>query len=145
MSQMNNPYEAPQSPFTAVNSTATNLASKWQRFGTFCIDMIAFQVLAFIIAIVLIAMLGFGDESATGIMMVVYFGYYTFFELTLGKTLGKMVMKTKVITEDGSPLTLGKVLGRTACRWIPFEVLSTFGKQPWHDSITKTRVISTKQ
>ena len=145
MSQMNNPYEAPQSPFTAVNSTATNLASKGQRFGTYCIDTIAIYVLLFVGAL-LGGMLGFSADSAapTILFIVLFLGYFIYLELTFGQTLGKMLMKTKVITEDGSPLTLGKVLGRTACRFIPFEAFSTFGTQPWHDSIPKTRVISTK-
>ena len=69
--------------------------------------------------------------------------YYTALEASTGKTIGKYVTNTRVVSEDGAPLTTGNVLIRSLCRYIPFEQFSFLGSRTigWHDSISKTRVI----
>lgn len=48
-----------------------------------------------------------------------------------------------VVREDGGKPSLGQVLGRTACRLIPFEAFSFLGSSGvgMHDSIPDTRVV----
>jgi uncharacterized RDD family membrane protein YckC len=93
-----------------------------------------------------------GEPTAAigGVMLLylvsfgVIFAYYTFLEgSSKGKTIGKMITKTKVIREDGEPMTFGKAFLRTLCRLVPFEFISAFfaGGQMWHDSWTGTRVV----
>lgn len=45
---------------------------------------------------------------------------------------------------DGSNISFAQALGRTFCRFIPFEVFSFLDSRPrgWHDSIPKTKVIN---
>ena len=55
-----------------------------------------------------------------------------------------MITKTRVVTEDGQKPTAMNILGRTACRFIPFDAFSFLGSKAvgWHDSISKTHVIN---
>lgn len=72
-----------------------------------------------------------------------YLLYYSVTEALWGKTIGKVITKTKVINVDGSDIGLGKAILRTLCRFIPFDHLSFFDEQRtgWHDRFTKTIVI----
>lgn len=71
--------------------------------------------------------------------------YYTFCEKVFkGRTLGKLITGTKAVQEDGKELTFKKALLRTLSRIVPFEPLSAFGGDPWHDTWTKTIVIKSR-
>ena len=69
--------------------------------------------------------------------------YYVAFEWAFGRTIGKFITGTKAVTAVGGRLGMGAVLGRTACRFIPFEAFSFLGSgaRGWHDSMTNTYVI----
>lgn len=79
-------------------------------------------------------------------IIIIQFVYYTFMEYKFGKTLGKIITKTKVISTDGSELSFLQVLGRFLGRLIPFELVSGLFTNGyfWHDSIAKTMVIDEK-
>ncbi len=56
-----------------------------------------------------------------------------------------MITKTKVIREDGEPMTFGKAFLRTLCRLVPFEFISAFlGQKMWHDQWTSTITVKDK-
>lgn len=78
-----------------------------------------------------------------GIGLGVLVGYYTVMEGVFGVTIGKLITRTKVVTEDGSKPGFGMALGRSLCRMIPFEAFSFLGRESrgWHDSITKSYVV----
>ncbi len=69
--------------------------------------------------------------------------YYMLLEYAFGKTLGKFITKTKVISNTDKPLSLLQCLIRALCRLIPFEGISGLfsGGIFWHDSISKTSVV----
>ena len=70
--------------------------------------------------------------------------YYTLLEASTGKSIGKMITKTKVTNGDFSKPSLGTIFKRSLCRIIPFEPFSFFGSSSpagWHDTITDTWVI----
>jgi len=129
-----------------------NLASKGKRFVNMIIDMICYYVLVFILGAMLgiIAVLsgieinninkGFYYLLAFGAM----FAYYSFFESRWGRTVGKMITKTRVVDEHGNNITFNKAANRSFCRLIPFEAFSFLNQRGvgLHDSITKTRVIN---
>ena len=77
-------------------------ASTGQRLANYLIDLIVFYAIIFLFALVF-GYSGMGSETI-GIgtyylsMFAIFLGYYTLFEGAKGKTLGKMVTKTKVIT-----------------------------------------------
>ncbi|MNE83590.1 RDD family protein [compost metagenome] len=68
--------------------------------------------------------------------------YFVFFEALIGQTMGKVITRTKVVDYDNQKPSFKRVIGRTLCRFIPFDQFSFFsGGEGWHDSISKTRVI----
>jgi hypothetical protein len=81
--------------------------------------------------------------------IIISFLYYLPQEAFSGRTLGKMITGTRAVNEDGTKLTFGRALGRTLCRYIPFEAFSFLGgngrPRGWHDRISRTKVISIKK
>lgn len=79
------------------------------------------------------------------VMMASWLGMYVIFEgMAKGRTIGKMITGTRAVSEDGSMLGIGKASIRTLCRLIPFDALSALGGHPWHDSVSKTMVVKTR-
>lgn len=126
-------------------------ASAGQRFVNYLIDLIIFYVLMFIVGIFIgvAAVAGLTSIESVAVTILTYIFaiaffllYYTLLEGSKGKTLGKLVSKTKVVTEDGSPMTYSKAFLRSLSRLVPFEPLSVFfGLKMWHDQWTNTMVI----
>jgi uncharacterized RDD family membrane protein YckC len=145
---------ASTSPSLGEESVPIILASQGQRFGTMLLDMVFFYIFALIFGFVL-GLIGLGqlientplNDYLLG--MIILLIYYVPQEASSGRTLGKRITGTKAINEDGSELSFGRALGRTLCRFIPFEAFSFFGGKGrpigWHDSIPKTKVISVKK
>lgn len=76
---------------------------------------------------------------------VVSFIYFYLWEYySNGKTPGKYVTGTQVISIDGEKPTQRQYLSRSLYRIIPFEALTFFGTDGWHDGLTDTRVINIK-
>lgn len=77
------------------------------------------------------------------IYLGIFFGYYFIMESFFGRTIGKLVTRTRVVDESGSRPTAGRIAGRTLARIIPFEPFSFFGNEPrgWHDTLSKTWVV----
>ncbi|MFK7972690.1 MAG: RDD family protein [Bacteroidia bacterium] len=128
------------------------LADKGQRFVNYLIDYIVLAVasngLEFVLnqiimevpfdSSVLLAVYSFF------IVILVNIFYYAAMEMNTGKTIGKMVSRTRVVNKDGGPISWGQALGRSASRLVPFEQLSIFFSNEnlcWHDTWTNTRVI----
>jgi len=143
---------APQAathPAAELAGAELNIAGTGRRFANFLLDTLFFYAFAFAIGVV-IALLGLDSIFETvndfifGIILV--FLYYVPQEATNGRTLAKWITKTKVVSANGDPISLGQAAGRTACRFIPFEPFSFLSDGPkphgWHDSIPKTYVVS---
>jgi uncharacterized RDD family membrane protein YckC len=156
-----NPYAAPivMSSLTAPNSDL-RIASQTQRFLTWLLDNIVLYVINYVmgfsLTLAFIAINGPISPSETSVLqliatligLVITFAYFVIMESTTSVTLGKLVMGTKVVSNDGSKPTFSQILGRSACRFIPFEAFSFFGNKGfpigWHDSIPGTKVIKTR-
>lgn len=149
-----NPYQAPQTDVLVTQQGTDDyiIASTGQRFANLILDTVFFYLFAFLAGIlfqlldlseVLLSM----NQFVLGILLgLVYFipqeGFW-------GRTLGKLITGTRVVNVDGTCVSFGRAVGRTLCRWIPFEAFSfLFGDgQPvgWHDRIPNTRVIRTRK
>lgn len=70
--------------------------------------------------------------------------YFFFMEFYLGKTIGKYITGTEVISIDGNKPTAQQIVVRTLSRIVPFDSLSFLGNNGWHDSWSDTRVINGK-
>lgn len=60
-----------------------------------------------------------------------------------GRSLGKLLTRTRAVNGDGTPITFKTALLRRLSRMVPFEAFSALGSPsaPWHDRWTNTRVI----
>ncbi|QBZ96911.1 RDD family protein [Flavobacterium sangjuense] len=70
--------------------------------------------------------------------------YYNVFEIFTARTIGKFITQTIVVDENGEKPNHERILVRSLCRLIPFEMLSFLGMpaRGWHDSISKTYVVN---
>lgn len=148
-----NPYQVgaaalamPAEPYTG------ELAGKGRRFGTMLVDQVTYYLLCAVIFAIVIAMLG--EQSVDGakaylVSIPAFLLYYVGFEGTIGRTPGKFVFGTRVVTNDGGAPSFGQAIGRTLSRLIPFEPFSVLLANKgevigWHDSIARTKVIRTR-
>ena len=94
-----------------------------------------------------------GELIVTAIWMVIGIAYQVIFLGMRGQTIGKILLKIKVVNADGSNINYGKATGRTFA-----ELLSgfTFGigyiiaffdsqKRTLHDRLAGTRVVDAKE
>ncbi len=153
MREDENPYRPPGSEVLVPEHTrVVGPAGRWRRFGTFLVDYVCLFVLAVIVSIAIA--LVFDQRGVAAMRRVpdfvigsaLFVSYYVAFEGIWSRTPGKWVFGTVVISdvdssEAGTKPSMGQILGRTACRLIPFEPLSFFGKTGWHDRIPRTRVV----
>lgn len=146
-----NPYAAPVSGDLApeLHHDLPMDASTGQRFLTFVLDYVGIMVVSFGVGVASVFVDGSGkwmqgvpDFVFGAIIMTVY---YAGFEAALGRTPGKIVAGTRVVSESGGKPSLGQILGRTLIRFVPFEAFSAFGGgQMWHDRWSSTHVITTR-
>jgi uncharacterized RDD family membrane protein YckC len=124
-------------------------ASSGQRFVNLLVDyagVFAFATVVGVVFAFVSALLSGGVPPGTWIHQLVggiaMIAYYVLFESLAGRTLGKLVTGTKVVSADGRPASFSQIVGRTFARFIPFDALTFFGSTPgWHDTLSKTRVI----
>ncbi len=134
-------------------------ASYPKRALNYCIDSICILLLIFIattitgIVIIFFKMMLHiyhiaSLQTTTSIFLIeaglVALGYYIYFEVNGGKTIGKFLSSTKVVMQDGSPLTFRATLKRSIVRFMPFEEWSFVGSDHLflHDKWSKTKVVS---
>lgn len=136
------------------------LASKSQRFLNFIIDRVFFLVIMLFFGLLLglLAELT-GDYSWVEwlqnidplsdalVSILINLLYYFVFELAFGKTIGKFITGTMVVSKDNNELKASQVAYRTLSRIIPFEPFSFFGDVPvgWHDSNGDSLVVDVKK
>ena len=130
-------------------------ATAGQRFINLLIDTVIFYIVYFVVIIVIGAVLGLTATPAErvaeifsnqillySIAIIVMVVTYTLIEsITKGRSVGKYVTRTKVVTEEFLPIGFHEALIRSLCRVIPFEWVSMINGRPLHDSISKTNVI----
>ncbi|MCJ8152196.1 RDD family protein [Chryseobacterium sp. SSA4.19] len=138
-----------------------NRATKGIRFANFVIDRIIFNLFFFAIGflgVLIDKIIGsyyltnlilkaseinrFIDILVTSLLFSVYTFLMEYF--TKGRTIGKYITGTKVITTDGQIPTLNEFFIRNISRAVPFDALSFLGETGWHDSWSDTRVVNIK-
>lgn len=122
-------------------------ASITKRFITMVIDYIVFPIpVAIFVSINMadyLTALGADFEVFYGIVSLVWISQIFIGELLFGRTLGKLVTGTKVVSTNSENLRYIQVFVRMLVRAFPIEMISFLGKNPtgWHDSISKTMVV----
>ncbi|MEM9887225.1 MAG: RDD family protein [Bacteroidota bacterium] len=125
------------------------LASTGQRLANYILDRIGVYIcILLFISITEDFLFDYSySESVSNftvvLVLLIAFGYWAGFEYAFGKTPAKFLTRTKVVTQDGERPTFLTIMGRTLCRFIPFEQFSFLGSRAvgWHDSISRTRVV----
>lgn len=133
-------------------------ASRSRRFLNSLIDTVASVLVAFVIGILLAIVwpqlfttIFDPREPSVGLNylvgMIVGLLYYLPLEASTGRTLGKLITGTKVVSTSGASLTFPQVLGRTLARYIPFEGFTFLSstRVGLHDKLSNTRVVSSRQ
>ncbi|NJO03475.1 MAG: RDD family protein [Bacteroidia bacterium] len=128
-----------------------HLASHGQRLANFLIDLVVISVASFAVTVAIAlafdAVDSFDDKTFGSVFNLVstlgFLVYYLVMESGTGKTVGKYITRTKVVTHNGDLPSTVTVLGRSAARLIPLEFFSFLGAQGvgWHDSLSGTYVI----
>jgi uncharacterized RDD family membrane protein YckC len=158
-----NPYSPPQQtpapPKPSRSLSESQIASQNKRFINYLVDRILLTGISYIVGMAIGAAVAVGGGVtqdaifqvqllAIAVSSIFVFLYFAILEIATGKTIGKMLTRTRVVSaHHGGPATTGQILGRTLCRYIPFEPFSfLFGDRNhpvgWHDSISNTRVIN---
>ncbi|MEO1655913.1 MAG: RDD family protein [Bacteroidota bacterium] len=76
--------------------------------------------------------------------LIIFGGYYIPMEYFLGKTLGKMIVGTRVVNRLGKKISLREAFIRFFSRFIPYEIFSLAlgaNARAWHDYLSNTYVI----
>jgi uncharacterized RDD family membrane protein YckC len=158
----NNPYpSAPPiaEPYGAQTQGA--LAGRGQRFLAALVDGIILNVIAAAITIPALGTSGFSGSmgtrlSANGITAVLSILYFGFQHGTWGQSLGKRVLKIRVVREaDAGRISMGTAFGRVLFTYVIsaitigifslIDALWIFGndrKQCLHDKVVKTVVVN---
>ncbi len=134
-------------------------SSAGKRLANYLIDLVLFYILLFVLGFVL-ALLSpsfrgilINESSGFGLLdrfitLLLYAVYMSAVEaLFHGKSLGKLITKTKAVNLDGSQITTATAFERGFSRAVPFCVFSAFGNpsNPWQDRWTNTMVINERQ
>ncbi len=137
------------------------LATKGQRFANFIIDYIIQLIVGFVFGVILFFISEIFNASSwynswieTDNRLTDYiFGaiilliYYSIIEGLTGRSIGKYITNTRVITEEGNKPSFQDAILRSLCRIIPFEAFSFLVDlgRGWHDSMTNTYVVDAKK
>lgn len=82
------------------------------------------------------------DLLSRVLFIVVSLVYYTLMEGLFGRTFGKMLTGTRVVTDEGTHPSFGTIVKRSLWRFVPFDALSFLGDAyGWHDSRSDTQVV----
>ncbi len=129
------------------NFHISQLANKSIRALNFIIDSVVIFILNYLV------LLNFGSINPINksnetiynpTFILIFLAYYIVFEYFTGKTIGKFITKTTVLTDGGLKPTFINIVGRSLSRIIPFEPISCMISDKahgWHDSLSKTIVI----
>lgn len=130
------------------DNTDYPLASKLLRFTNYLVDNLFIGMAGpFVYLSIARVDIYDGEENWFFIQFIISttsIAYYTIAEYYFkGKTLGKIVTKTRAITIDNELMDIDIAFKRSISRVVPFEVFSFLGNMPtgWHDQWTDTKVI----
>ncbi|GAB2768153.1 putative RDD family membrane protein YckC [Hymenobacter luteus] len=124
-------------------------AGQGRRLVNLLIDYLAIFSMFFVLGIVM-GLAGQNEllekmtDGLMGQLLFILFSlaYYTVMEGLFGRTLGKMLTRTRVVTDEGTHPSFGTILKRSLWRFIPFDALSFLGNAyGWHDSRSDTMVV----
>lgn len=120
------------------------------RIGNWIIDTLVLLVLLtlvmYLVALFYPDILEAENKTIDFLIVFVIFAYYFLFEAFSGRTIGKLVSKTKVVDKYGAQPRKWIILIRTIVRLTPIYGLSLlFGPIGLHDMLSNTKVVRIKK
>ncbi|MBT3209774.1 MAG: hypothetical protein HN704_12690 [Bacteroidetes bacterium] len=118
-----------------------------KRFINFLIDTVSILILFFLSLKALLFILELSNYDfnldINIILILLYVIYYMVFEGITGRSFGKYLTHTKVVSSNNNRPTFMQIFIRTLVRLIFIEVISFLSKNPngWHDKLSNTKVI----
>ena len=141
-------FDASQKEFQFSENEATN----WQRLlhllldTFFCLGLLSFTAFDVFKALLMKVNLIAGEKASLFLFyLIISFIYYLFFEYFFGSTPAKMLTELRVVNEKGEKASLKSLAIRSVARRIPFDSISFFTAQGWHDRLSETKVIQEKR
>lgn len=146
-----NPYAPPRVEVSTpvLPPEGGDLASRGRRLVNLLIDTVGYYLLLLFVSIFmaaidprLVLLMTLGARRYLFVFAVIIL-YYLPSEALFGRTLGKLVTRTRTVSESGAAATFGQIFTRTVVRLIPFELFTFLGSPPvgLHDKWSRTRVI----
>lgn len=154
-----NPYAPPAADLgTAAARMEHPEASLGKRFLNFVIDRVAIMLLVTGVLLPWGIFQAQGDLRAAltwtrglstveGLLVtsLATCAYYALFEGHWGRTPGKWLTGTRVLTLDGGHPGWPAILRRSAARLVPLDPLSFLGSTGWHDAWSGTQVVDLRK
>lgn len=137
-------------PYQAKIKRKVNVVNGWQRFGHYMIDFVILYGMNFGLGF-LIAVVNPTSEILTeplysyAIGWTILVAYYFISENTMQRTIGKFATKSVVINEYAQKPSNEQLIGRSFARLVPFEAFSCLADRGWHDTWSKTYVVTEKE
>ncbi len=120
------------------------------RFIAYLIDIVILSVINYVVGLIF----GLAQDPTIALLgslvtLIISIGYFVYFWTSTGQTVGNMIMKIKVVSTDGSKLTITKAILRyigyiisgvvilLGFIWVLFDP----DKQGWMDKIAGTYVV----
>ncbi len=120
-------------------------APAWKRFINYIIDSLLFYFFINIVFFYPVRNNLFSPVYAVLIGIIFFIAYIIICEFKFGKTLGKLITGTRVITKDGNLPKLRSIIMRAFSRFIPFNSWVTlFTGLSLHDRTSETRCVEDK-
>ena len=144
-----NPYQAPDAQ--VFQGQAFPTATMGWRLVNLLVDWVGIYALAFLVGVAMYLLdLGPALEHMNEYLLgaLIALAYFLPQEALTGRTLGKLVSGTRVVTQTGEPIGWHHALKRTLVRFVPFEAFSFLtDSRPrgWHDRWSGTQVISLRE
>jgi uncharacterized RDD family membrane protein YckC len=147
-----------ENPYTSATSSLPSEfiagveASAGRRFWTCVIDSLTLRIGFFVLEIVYAAysLDAYMNFASSFWWWITYFSFYAVYYISLeslfGRTLGKALVGTRVLSNDGKVPGFASIVIRTASRFIPLEPVSfSISETWWHDSLSNTKVVCVRK
>lgn len=117
-----------------------------RRFVNYIVDSIGYYLVLIVVSFFMFFLTDLFGGVSESIGVFLFFAswifYYWGLEYWFGKTLGKLLTRTRVVREDGGKPTASQIFVRTLCRLVPFEPFSFLASHKgWHDRWSGTKVV----
>ena len=144
-------------PYQKAVKRPVQVVTGWKRFGHYILDAIILGVINFLVDQVWLNVLNTQDpftlsENRVFLTiipsldnMVILVLYYFLCENYLQRTIGKYATNCVVIDRYAEKPKPDALFGRSAARLVPFEAFSCLSDRGWHDTWSKTYVVTEEE